>query len=91
VRTYCRAYQLGELRAFPGWPDAGAAADLADEDIVYVWEDLTVVRSPVSDDQHPIELPVTAAWREFCETRLGFAIPADLRYPRAASPADDPA
>jgi hypothetical protein len=87
VRTYCRAYRLGELRAFTGWSDASAAEDLGDEDIVYLRDDLVVVRSPVSDDQHPIQSSVTPQWRDFCETRLGFGIPADLRY----APPDDQA
>jgi hypothetical protein len=88
MRTYCSAYRLAELRAFAEWADAGAAADLGDEDIVYLWDDLTVVRSPVSEDEHPIHASVTPAWREFCQTRLGFSIPADLRY-RQEADADD--
>jgi len=47
VRTYCRAYRLAELRAYTGWADVGPAADLGQEDVVYLWDDLTVVRSPV--------------------------------------------
>lgn len=91
MRIYCRAYRMADLRVFAGWADSGVAADLGDEDIVYLRNDLTVVRSPVADDQHPIHSSTTAQWREFCETRLGFSIPADLRYQQESDSAKDTA
>jgi hypothetical protein len=42
---YCKAYLLGALRNYQAWGEAGA--DLPDDTVVYLWNDFTVVRSPV--------------------------------------------
>lgn len=72
--NYCRAYQLGQLREFEHWPMAADAADAAlrDDTIVYLWNDLTVVRCPVSSPPEVLLDSVTPAWREFCSQRLSF-------------------
>lgn len=79
MRRYCKAYQLRDLRSFKGWneKDDGQGQVLSDEDVCYIWDDFTVVRSPIENDQ-PIFDHVTAEWREFCENTLQFALPADL-------------
>ncbi len=78
MSPYSRAYRLGELRAFEGWADPAGAA-LTDDDIVYVRDDLTVVRTPVLADPQLIWDAVDQRWRDFCTGRLRFERPADLR------------
>jgi hypothetical protein len=84
VSRYCRAYRLGELRAFDRWAGSAAecAADLDDGAIVYLCDDFTVVRTPVLVDPQLIWNEVDLRWREFCTTRLHFDLPADLGQPR---------
>lgn len=72
MRTYCRAYRIGELRAFDGWAEPERTAELDDDEVVYLWDDLTVVLSPVSEDQGLIHADVTPRWREFCRRDLSF-------------------
>ena len=80
MRQYCKAYQLKELRAYPGWteqqPEGGSA--LTDETVCYIWDDFTVVLSPIQD-KAPLFDQVTPAWQEFCQSALHFEIPDDLR------------
>jgi hypothetical protein len=71
MSRYCRAYLLAELRAFDGWTESPATG-LADEDIVYLCDDLTVVRTPVLAEPQVVRDVVDSAWREFCTTRLSF-------------------
>ncbi|HEV7655232.1 MAG TPA: hypothetical protein VGP36_10970 [Mycobacteriales bacterium] len=72
--AYCRAYLLSELRSFPGFPAGGRPEDA----VVYVWDDLSVVDSPVSATPTVLWSGAGTDWREFCEKELGFAVPADL-------------
>ena len=74
---YCRAYQVQELRQFAGGNHLNTS-DLNDEDICYVWEDLTVSRS-CFDDSDPVLTNVTEEWAEFCTKTLLFAVPQDLQ------------
>jgi hypothetical protein len=82
LRKYCKAYYLRDLRQFNGWTEKREAdeSELTDEDVVYLWDDFTVVRSPVIPDKGLIFDTVTPEWQEFCTTSLQFAIPEDLRY-----------
>jgi hypothetical protein len=81
MRTYCKAYLLGDLRQFSGWAElveAGQAA-LADDAICFLWDDFTVqAHSPFSEQGYIIEW-VTPKWLEFCRDTLGFAVPDDAR------------
>lgn len=79
MRRYCKAYQLRDLRQFEGWQEKQneSGEPLSDEEVCYIWDDFTVVLSPIKDD-HPLFDQVTPEWRAFCTTRLHFAIPADL-------------
>jgi hypothetical protein len=91
--TYCKAYLLGELRAYPGWKENAANAArrseahpgepagprlLDDESIVYLQTNY-VVTDGVFLDEHVLFDEVTPAWTEFCEKRLAFEVPADCR------------
>jgi hypothetical protein len=49
----------------------------ADEDIVYVHEDLTVTQS-IYKDENVIFPNVTPEWETFCRTQLDFRIPDDM-------------
>ena len=88
---YCKAYLLGDLRAFAGWSEnamearqlettaghASAPRVLGDEDVVYVQEDY-VVTDGIFKDENVIFERVDDAWLAFCKDRLGFAIPEDV-------------
>ena len=81
LRTYCKAYHLKDLRQFHNWSERAKEdeADLADEAIVYLWDDFTVVKTPVSSETGLLWDQLTPEWQEFCQTTLGFEIPEDLR------------
>ena len=81
IRKYCKAYYLKDLRAFEDWTEKREEkeAELTDEDVVYLWDDFTVVRSPVLPGGVIFD-DVTQKWQDFCHTTLQFEIPEDLRY-----------
>ena|SRR5436190_24025039 len=81
IRKYCKAYYLKDLRQFSDWTEKReeSEAELADEDVVYLWDDFVVVRSPVLPGGVIFD-QVTPQWQDFCQTTLGFEIPEDLRY-----------
>jgi hypothetical protein len=78
VTDYCKAYLLGRIRAFPGWSERALLpeADLADDDVVYLCDDHTVVRSPVSADPGLLWSTPSPEWQEFCATTLEFLAPS---------------
>lgn len=82
TRKYCKAYYLRDLRVYGAWTEKNGENEpaLTDDDVVYLWDDFTVVRSPVIPDKGLIFDTVTPEWQEFCRTRLSFEIPEDLRY-----------
>ncbi len=78
---YCRAYELQKLREFRGWSDGCRSLDDAPADqILFVWEDLTVTRS-CFDQSDVVYDDLTPEWKEFCTTVLDFKVPEDLRQP----------
>src|SRR5436309_5622087 len=81
IRKYCKAYYLKDLRQFSDWTEKREEneSELTDEDVVYLWDDFVVVRSPVLPGGVLFD-QVTPQWQEFCQTTLGFEIPEDLRY-----------
>ncbi len=83
MRKYCRAYHLGDLRQFGGWVEKseGNEPKLSDDDVVYLWDDFTVVRSPIIPDKGLLFDTVTPQWQHYCTTVLQFAIPEDLEMP----------
>jgi hypothetical protein len=74
VRSYHRAYSLGELRAFPGWQDMAADPDGPDDIVCYIAEDLSVVTDPFGDEP-PLLATEDQGWAGFCRSKLGFAVP----------------
>ncbi|BCL80815.1 hypothetical protein ccbrp13_32800 [Ktedonobacteria bacterium brp13] len=95
IRKYCKAYHVKDLRQFNAWAEKREEneAELTDDDIVYLWDDFTVVRSPVIPDKGLVFDAVTPEWQDFCKTTLHFEIPEDLRYAYEQSEvvsADDP-
>jgi len=82
LRKYCKAYHLKDLRAFSDWTEKQEEGEpeLAEDAVVYLWDDFTVVKSPVIPDKGLIFDAATPAWQEFCTTTLKFEIPEDLRY-----------
>ncbi|GHO80012.1 hypothetical protein KSD_77830 [Ktedonobacter sp. SOSP1-85] len=89
MRKYCKAYYLKDLRQFTDWTEKQDASEtaLSDETVVYLWDDFTVVKSPVIPDKGLIFDAVTPEWQAFCKETLAFEIPEDLRY--AYQQADD--
>jgi hypothetical protein len=81
IRKYCKAYYLKDLRAYSGWTEKREEKEpeLTDEDVVYLWDDFVVVRSPVLPGGVIFD-NVTQEWQDFCHTTLQFEIPEDLRY-----------
>jgi hypothetical protein len=81
-RRYCKAYYLRDLRQFSNWTEEKETPEsgLSDDDVVYLWEDFTVVSNPVIPDKSVLFDAVTPEWQDFCTTTLKFEIPIDLRY-----------
>ncbi len=91
MRKYCKAYPLRELRQFSNWSKQlkGSDAELADDTIVYLWDDFTVVKSPIVHEQDNLWQDVTPEWQEFCQKTLRFELPEDLRYSYEQRPRSD--
>ncbi|WP_371502646.1 hypothetical protein OG871_36230 [Kitasatospora sp. NBC_00374] len=77
-RQYCRAYRLADLRRFPGWQEPADRAPLTDDSVVHLWDDLTVVASPVDPSEGVLWDTVDGAWERFCREDLNFDLPEDL-------------
>ncbi|WP_218029010.1 hypothetical protein [Tengunoibacter tsumagoiensis] len=80
MKKYCKAYFLKDLRQFPDWSEQQDESPLGDEDVVYLWDDFTVVKSPIVPEKGIIWQHVTPEWQDFCKSSLKFEIPDDLRY-----------
>jgi hypothetical protein len=82
MRKYCKAYHVKDFRRFRGWTEKREAQELelSDEEIVYLWDDFTVVTSPIVPEKGVIFDTVTPEWQKFCQNQLHFVIPEDLAY-----------
>src|SRR5262249_17730190 len=90
-RKYCKAYQLGELRKFPGWSESKinwkrrdsapgreqTAEELSDSKVVFIHQDFTVTES-MWHDENVIFDKTSSEWHEFCRDTLNFRVPGDL-------------
>ncbi|MGW7256492.1 hypothetical protein [Streptomyces sp. NPDC054834] len=72
---------LGDVRGFADWAESAAQEqrDLPDDTVVYLREDLAVVRHPVQADQGVLWEAVTPQWRAFCSDELRFEPPAERK------------
>jgi hypothetical protein len=77
MHTYCKAYKLRDIRQFSDWAEKPAenAPELSDDAIVYLWDDYTVVQSPIQNTRVLFDA-VTPAWQDFCTQTLQFSVPA---------------
>lgn len=78
--TYCKAYYARDLKKFSHWAEIceQSAENVADEAIVYLRDDFTVVKNPARPDAGIILHTVTPEWSAFCQQTLQFALPAGL-------------
>ncbi len=79
MRKYCKAYKLHDFRQFPGWQENVQQGDdaLTDDTICYLWDDFTVVRSPIRQNE-VLFAQDTPEWKDFCTNTLAFSLPQDL-------------
>jgi len=99
TRPYCKAYYLRDLRRFAAWSesrtnwkaaaDDAPAAGFADDDVVFVHQDLTVTQS-MFHNENVIMGTVTPQWRAFCTTELGFKVPDDFDLMPAKTVSEPP-
>lgn len=81
---YQKAYQLKDLRGFPGWHEdryaSGASGTsesrepLTDETVVFVHESLVVTHS-CFDDEDIVFDELSPEWEAFCQETLKFEVP----------------
>jgi hypothetical protein len=89
-QKYCKAYHLGDLRAYPSWSESkinwkerqGEGEEnnnelFADDKVVFIHQDFTVTES-MYHNENIIFNSVEPAWREFCSNSLKFKVPDDL-------------
>lgn len=90
-RKYCKAYYLRDLRKFPSWSETRIdwwekkdhkdeqqpPKQLADDDIVFIHQDLRVTESMWHDENIVFDR-VDPEWRAFCSSNLRFEVPSDL-------------
>ena len=80
MRKYCKAYHLRDMRQFRGWVEQQTvgAQGFSDEAIVYLWDDFSVVTSPILRET-VLFADSSPEWQDFCTTVLRFHIPDDVR------------
>ena len=64
MQKHCEAYYLKGLRQFPSWTEKHEEneKELSDDTVIYIWDDFTVVRSPVIPDKGLLFDQVTPHW-----------------------------
>jgi len=81
MRKYCKAYRLKDVHQFSSWSEyQREERELLDDTIAYLWDDFTVVKSPVLAEQGLLWKNVTPGWKTFCQEKLQFKISEDLHY-----------
>jgi hypothetical protein len=90
MRNYCKAYKVKNLRLFAAWEEKRDehVPVLTDDDIVYLWDDYSVVSSPVQDRGTVFEA-VTPEWQVFCHDMLDFSVPAGAQANYAKEHSDE--
>ncbi len=90
---YCKAYLASDLKKYDNWkPELGnlrqpepdrpdeeveQRTELADDDILYIQEDL-IVTDGIFRDENIVFQDDSDGWKTFCEKTLDFAIPEDV-------------
>jgi hypothetical protein len=75
---FCKAYPVGRLREYGGWPESAGGAGgrpLADDDYLFVQEDLTVTDG-IFLGEHEVFGDTSPGWAAFCADVLKFKAPA---------------
>lgn len=77
---YCKAYKIKDLRNFSEWaePEPKEGNELSDDDIAFVWENLTMTKSCFDEMDYLLE-EITPEWQDFCMNELKFGLPEDLQ------------
>lgn len=91
---YCKAYLASDLKKYPGWDpnlenlrqpeserpgeEPEERAELEDDDIVYLQEDL-VVTDGIFRDENVLFEDASEEWKTFCEETLEFEVPEDVQ------------
>lgn len=91
---YCKAYLASDLKKYPGWDpnlenlrqpeserpgeEPEERAELEDDDIVYLQENL-VVTDGIFRDENVLFEDDSEEWKSFCEETLEFEVPEDVR------------
>lgn len=102
TQPYCRAYALGQLRAFAGWSESRPAPPehlpshmgeelfepLSDDDIVYLHRSLCVTRS-IFEDELVLFDGQAPGWEAFCRDVLSFRPMDDFDWIAADGPQQD--
>ena len=83
--SYCKAYAIERLAAFPGWRpkpvphpsafDAAAAARDASGPRYLFLQETFVVTDGIFIDENVVFDDVTDEWKRFCTESLGFEVP----------------
>jgi ankyrin repeat protein len=76
-RPYCRAYRLGELRAYAHLHQPPEVAELGDAEVVFVHDDLSVTLG-IWPGEDLVVVGRPDDWRRFCRDILGFRVPDDF-------------
>ncbi|MFI5798226.1 hypothetical protein [Streptomyces sp. NPDC051677] len=81
MTPYYLACLLRDVRGFADWAESAAAEqrELPDDTVVYLRDDLAVVRHPVQADQGVLWDAATPRWRAFCADELQFEPLAEQR------------
>lgn len=77
-RPYCRAYTLGHLRQFQGWPQEQSRG-ISDDTVVFLHRDLSVTRT-IWPQEAVLFSSTSAEWQGFCTERLAFRPPDDFDW-----------
>jgi len=87
---YCKAYLVGDLRAFGGWQEnsqnvrpelkeengreVSVERTLTDDDLLYLQENYAVTDG-IFIDEHVVFDQVTPEWMDYCKQSLRFELP----------------
>jgi len=83
MKKYCKAYYASQVKQFSGWSEGKhrREQDIDDNDVVYLWDDFSVVCSPITSSTDQVLFDhVTPEWQKFCTDTLQFTIPEYMGY-----------